>query len=267
MPIASLGPLRIHYQSRGEGFPVLGIMGFALDQRFWAAQIPAITGAHRFITFDNRGIGRSSGPPAGTIEDMAADAGGLLDHLGIDRAIVVGASMGGAIAQRLALAHPERVQALVLAVTWARPIEFMRRQSELARSLIEAGGAQDLVDASLLWMFTPRFFEIGGETIDRMVRGFMAESGPEAADPAVLNAQLDAIGKHDCLAALGSISCPTLVAGGRMDMMVPCFASEEIAAAVPGARLATFETGHGLMIEEMDAFNARLTDFLREVTP
>lgn len=241
-------------------------MGFALDQSFWAAQMPAVTQAHTFITYDNRGIGRSTGPPVTSIEDMAGDAERLLDHLGIEKAIVMGASMGGAIAQRLALSSPDRVEALVLAVTWARPIEFMRRQSELARGIIDVGGVEALVDASLLWMFTPRFFEVGAETIDRMVRAFMADPGAELADPTVLNAQLDAIGKHDCLAELGSISCPTLVVGGRMDMMVPYFAAEEIAGAIPGAELATFESGHGLMIEEMDAFNGRLTEFLREVT-
>jgi aminoacrylate hydrolase len=266
VPFAEFEDVRIHYKQRGEGPVVLGIMGFGLDQRFWAGQIPTITAANTFLTFDNRGTGRSSGDPATTIDAMADDAVRLLDHLGVDEAVVIGASMGGAIAQRLTLEHPERVTALVLAVTWARPIEFMRRQETLARTVIKGGGPEALVDATLVRMFTPRFFEIGAEAIDQMLRAFETESGVEMlASQTVLEAQLDAISKHDALGELARIACPVLVAGGKLDQMVPYFASEEIAAAIPGAELATFESGHALMFEEMDAFNARLAEFLARV--
>jgi aminoacrylate hydrolase len=266
MPFAEFDDVTIHYKQRGQGPVVLGIMGFGLDQRFWAAQIPTVTARHTFLTLDNRGTGRSTGSPSTTIDEMAGDALRLLDHLSIDQAIVFGASMGGAIAQRLALDHPERVSALILAVTWARPIEFMRRQDSLARAVIRGGGAEALVDASLVHMFTPRFFEIGAEAIDQMLLAFDTESGAEMiASEAVLEAQLDAISKHDVLADLPRIECPTMVVGGKMDMIVPFFASEEIAAAIPGAEFATFETGHALMFEEMDAFNARLAEFLERV--
>jgi pimeloyl-ACP methyl ester carboxylesterase len=237
-------------------------MGFGLDQRFWAAQIPAVTATHSFVTFDNRGVGRSDGEQISTIEDMAGDAIALLDHLDIGGAVLFGLSMGGAIAQTIALDHPERVSALVLACTWARPIEFMRRQSALAELVINAGGPAALVDSTLVRMFTPKFFEVGGEFIDRMVAALLAEGGPELGRPEILLAQLGAVDKHDVLSRLGDIRVPTLVLGGKVDMMVPYFAQEEIAGAIPGAELATFETGHGCMIEEMDAFNARVSEFL-----
>jgi aminoacrylate hydrolase len=266
MPFAEFDDVRIHFKQRGGGPVVLGIMGFGLDQRFWAAQIPTITAHHTFLTLDNRGRGRSTGSPSTTIDEMAEDAVRLLDHLGVEKTIVFGASMGGAIAQRIALDHSERVAALILAVTWARPIEFMRRQEGLARMVIRGGGPEALVDASLVRMFTPRFFEIGAEAIDQMLRAFDSDSGAGMiAGEAVLQAQLDAIAKHDVLADLSRIECPTLVVGGKMDMMVPYFASEEIAAAIPGAELATFETGHALMFEEMDSFNSRLAAFLAQV--
>ena len=262
MPVADLGDVQIHYQRRGSGHPVLGIMGFGLDQRFWASQIPAVTERNEFITFDNRGIGRTTGATIATIDEMAHDAVLLLDHLEIERATVFGASMGGAIAQRIALDHPERVSALVLAITWARPIEFMRRLNDVARKVIEQGGADALVEAALVWMFTPEFFEVGREVIDQMVAAFFAESGPDAAKPDVLLAQLDAIDKHDALADLHRVACPTLVLGARRDMMTPGFASEEIAAAIPNAELTMFDAGHGVMVERMDEFNRRLSDFL-----
>lgn len=269
MPLARMGEADIHYRVHGEPSrpPVLGIMGFGLDQRFWAAQIPAVTQTHSFITFDNRGVGRSTGDPPVTIDGMAADAVHLLDHLGIDQAVIFGASMGGAVAQRLAIDRPERVSALVLAVTWARPIEFMRRQHHLSRLLIEAGGPEALVEAGLVRMFTPRFFEMGADAIDRMLQAFeMTDKGDVATSEALL-AQLDAIDKHDALGELRKVSVPTLVAAGRQDMMAPHFASEEIASAIPGAQFIEFETGHGLMFEEMQRFNDALSEFLASLTP
>lgn len=262
MPTADLGDVQLHYKEHGEGPPCLGIMGFSLDQRFWAAQIPAVTPTHKFIVFDNRGVGRSRGPASATIDEMANDAVRLLDHLGIERTVVYGESMGGAIAQRLVLDHPERVSALILAVTWARPIEFMRRQDKVGAELVDWGGVDALLEVSLLRMFTPRFFELGRDTIDRLVAAFMTESGPNLPQGDVLLGQLEAIGKHDTLTELGRITVPTLVLGGRMDMLVPYFATEEIAEAIPGAKLVTFATGHACMIEEMEPFNRAVSEFL-----
>lgn len=261
MPYAQLADANLHYQERGEGPPVVGIMGFALDQRFWAAQIPAITKSHRFITFDNRGVGRSTGPIPTTTDEMAGDVRALLDHLEIDEAVIFGVSMGGTIAQRFALDNPERVRALILGITFARPIEFMRRQHNLTRALLSAIGVNAIIDGSLIRMFTPGFFEVGAETIDRMAAAFLSDQG-KMPSVEVLLAQLDALDKHDVLADLGRIDVPTLVFGAKMDQMVPYLGSEEIAHAIPGAEFATFETGHGCMIEEMDAVNARIEEFL-----
>ena len=268
MPTADLGDVQIYYREHGEGPPALGIMGFALDQRYWATQVSGVSQTHRFITFDNRSIGRSTGDPPTSIKEMADDAVRLLDHLDIDRAVVYGVSMGGAIAQRVVLDHPDRVSALILGITFARPIEFMRRQHELGRFMITHGGSQALIDSALIRMFTPPFFEAGREAIDRMVRAFMSGGGEgPSASPEVLVAQLDALDEHDVLHELPRVSCPTLVIGAKMDQMVPGFASEEIAAAIPGAELVMLETGHGCGVEEMEAFNSAVHGFLeRQLT-
>jgi pimeloyl-ACP methyl ester carboxylesterase len=262
MPLADFGDMQLDYWDRGEGPPVLGVMGFALDKRFWAAQIPAVTAGNRFIAFDNRGTGRSSRNAPTTIDEGAADAIRLLDHLEIERTVVFGMSMGGTIAQRIALDYPERVSALILAVTWARPIEYMLRRHHLGRLILRVGNLEDFSQSALLQMFTPQFFEIGTALIDQMVASMDAPGAPPVADAETLLAQLDALDKHDALADLPRIGVPTLVLGGRMDMTVPYFGSEEIAGAIPGAKLVTFETGHGCMIEEMDAFNAAVSEFL-----
>jgi pimeloyl-ACP methyl ester carboxylesterase len=135
----------------------------------------------------------------------------------------------------------------------------------VARMLVKAHGSQALVDGTLVRMFTPRFFEMGREAIDQLVAAFVAPGAPELPSAEVLYSQLEAIEKHDVLARLPNITCPTLVIGGKLDVMVPYFASEEISAAIPGARLATFETGHGLMLEEMDALNTCIAEFLASI--
>ncbi len=266
MPIADLGDIQLHYKDRGEGMPVLGIMGFLVDQRFWAAQTHAISANHRFITFDNRGVGRSTGAGATTLDQMADDALRLLDHLEIDKAVVFGISMGGAIAQRLVLDHRERVSALILANTFARPIEYMRWEENLALQIAEHLDEISVFKAHLIHLFSPRFFEAGEDAIDRMVRStFEAQGGPQVPLYDTMKTQIEAFAKHDVLHELHTISCPTLVIGGKLDMMVPGFASEEIAAAIPGAELVMLEGSHGLAFELMEEFNAMVTDFLDRV--
>jgi pimeloyl-ACP methyl ester carboxylesterase len=264
VPLADLGDVQLHYRDSGRADApvVLGIMGFASDQRLFAGQIATVIETHRFITFDNRGVGRSSARAATTIDEMANDALRLLDHLEVERSVIFGVSMGGAIAQRLTLDHPDRVSALVLTVTFARPIEFMRRQHALTRAVIQAGADRAIFEGSLIRMFTPRFFEIGKEAVDRLVAAVVSDDYAARASSDVLLAHLEAIDKHDALSELGRIECPTLVAGGHLDVMVPGFASQEIARAIPGAHLEMFDSGHGLMLEEADAFNRALSAFL-----
>src|ERR1041385_5733358 len=116
MPIVRSGDADINYTVHGEGPPVLLIMGLAAGSQMWMLQLPALEAAgFQAITFDNRGVGASSAPPGPyTMEQMAADGIAVLDVLGIDKAHVVGISMGGAIAQHLALKAPERVRSLML---------------------------------------------------------------------------------------------------------------------------------------------------------
>src|SRR5687767_5040432 len=262
MPIADLGDIKLSYTHFGEGPPVLGIMGFSLDKSFWAPQVPAVTGAgRRFITFDNRGIRRSEGPAIGTVDEMANDTIRLMDHLEIEKCVIFGLSMGGTIAQRLTLDNPDRVEALILGVTWARPIEYMRRQHDVARKVLDLA-PELLLEASLLKMLSPAFFELGREMIDQIFQSYVRDGGPDERAIAVLRAQLDAMDKFDALSELSSITVPTLLLGGKLDMMAPAFAMEEIAAAIPGAKLEMFETGHGCMVEEMTDFNTAVTDFL-----
>ena len=265
MPLAEFDGYALHYREYGSGDPVIGIMGFATDQRFWAAQVPAISATNRFVTFDNRGVGRSTGAAPDSIDVMAADTIALMDHLEIERATVFGASMGGTIAQRMVLDHPERVKALILAVTFARPIDYMLREQSVARAIVEKADFDTFLQGSLIHLFSPAFFEVGGEMIDQMVRSLYAEGAPEVATAETISSQIAAMEKFDVLAELGRVTVPTLVMGGTLDMMVPCFASQEIAQAIPNAHYAEFEGGHAIMIEQMQPVNDLIAGFLAEV--
>lgn len=266
MPLADLGDLALYYKQHGpEDAPAcLGVMGFAAGYQLWSGQIPAVTASHRFVVFNNRGVGASTGGAPTSVDQMADDAVRLLDHLGIDRCALFGISMGGAIAQRLVLDHPERVSSLILAMTFARPIDFMRRQHELSRMLVAAGGGDALINGILVRMFTPDFFEVGREMVDQIVRAYLTSNGPKMPPDDVILAQLDLLDKHDTLAELGRISCATLVIGGKQDAMVPVLAAREIAAAIPRSKYVEFETGHGAPLQEMDAFNATVSEFLSQ---
>src|SRR5438093_13759231 len=157
MSVAKVGTIDLYYDEQGSGDPLLLVMGLAADSAAWMFQVPDFARHHRTIVFDNRGVGRSAKPPGPyTIHEMADDTVGLLDALGIARAHVVGVSMGGMIAQELALRHPERVARLVLAMSFARP-EPVRRDFLLHRRWARLQGANALSEgiASLPWLLSP----------------------------------------------------------------------------------------------------------------
>ena len=118
MPTALANSIHIHYDIHGAGEPVVLIGGLGSDAYLWTRQIPALAQGFQVIAFDNRGAGASDKPDEPyTIPMFAADTAGLLDALGIEKAHIVGASMGGFIAQEFALTYPQRVNRLVLACT------------------------------------------------------------------------------------------------------------------------------------------------------
>jgi pimeloyl-ACP methyl ester carboxylesterase len=120
MAEAKIGTIQIHYEEYGRGQPLIMILGLGQDVSTWGLQIPELSRHFRLIVFDNRDAGKSArSTEAYTTKTMALDTLGLMDHLGIDRAHFLGVSMGGMIAQQIALSAPERVKGLILASTTA----------------------------------------------------------------------------------------------------------------------------------------------------
>jgi pimeloyl-ACP methyl ester carboxylesterase len=277
MSTARIGDIDVYYEEHGSGDPLLLIMGLAADSVAWMFQVPDFSQRYRTITFDNRGVGRSS-KPAGpyTIHQMADDAAGLLDHLKIERAHVVGVSMGGMIAQELALRHPSRVRGLVLACTYPQPDADVERQREF--SLKQFGGSiaadgQMKVDISaidplsFLQHLLPTVFnqEFIDRELPRLLQIFSGALQYGFSMEAILG-QVSAVMNHHATERLHEIRSPTLVITGDADRLIPPANSDILAKHIPGARLVKLPGGsHGFNFETPDVFNREVLEFLASV--
>jgi 3-oxoadipate enol-lactonase len=277
MSIAKVGANELFYEAHGEGDPLLLIMGLAADSTAWLFQVPELARHYRTIVFDNRGVGRSSKPRGPyTIHEMADDAAGLLDVIGIERAHVVGVSMGGMIAQELTLRHPKRVRGLVLGCTFPEPDAEAERQRQfsLARfgGRVTASGETEIdvsaVDPLMLFQhLLPRVFN--QSFIDRELPKLLQIFGGALQYGFSLEAilgQVEAIMGHRATDRLREITAPTLVITGDADILVSPANSDVLARSIPGAKLVKIPGGsHGFNFETPDVFNREVMDFLARV--
>jgi len=254
--------ISIHTQvtGRSDAPPVLLIQGLGMNKNGWALQRIAMATKYRTIAIDNRGAGRSSIPSQPfTLENMADDALSVLDHYGVRDAHVVGASMGGAIAQILAVKHPTRVRSLTLACTACRNLPWRNELLRYWADTANVRGLRQWADESARWLIGPRSFRrlapaigwLGPLATFRPSRGFSAQVG------AILDTD------DSMVAELGRITCPTLVVVGNQDILTPRADSEEIAERIPQAELVVISgAAHGLMIEHASTFNRVVLDFI-----
>jgi 3-oxoadipate enol-lactonase len=277
MAIAHVGDIEMFYEEQGTGDPLLLIMGLAADSMAWLFQVPDFARHYRTITFDNRGVGRSA-KPAGpyTIHQMADDAAGLLDVMGVARAHVVGVSMGGMIAQELVLRHPSRVRGLVLACTYPEPDEDVERQRQFGiqqfGGTVTAGGTTRIDVSTLdpmLFMqhLLPRVFNQAfiEKELGRVMQLFSGALQWGFSMEAILG-QVDAVMGHRTTDRLHQITAPTLVITGDADLLIPPANSDIIARNIPGAKLVKIPGGsHGFNFETPEIFNREVLDFLATV--
>lgn len=275
MPHARIHGVWLHYRVEGEGEPLLLIMGFGAPLEGWDGQMAEFSARYRVIRFDNRGVGRSDKPlGAYTATQLAADARGLLDHLGIERAHVVGKSMGGMAAMELAARHPERIRSLVLAATTpAADARFRWTMgnvtARVAAAMVRAGGSLDeRLDAGreeLIRIWLPLMFsaEPGGSE-EALLRKLIDAAFTEGFSFTGVTGQLAACFSHDARRRLRRIQAPTLVLGGTKDALFSRAKFEALARSIEGARLELVEGGpHGLNMIAPRAFNEVVLDFLR----
>lgn len=261
MPTIKSNGIHLYFEAEGVGEPLLLIAGFACDHSIWSLVQPFLSSKYQIISFDNRGVGQSSAPDSPySIQQMADDAAALLHEIGIGQVHVAGHSMGGQVAQELALTHPEMVRSLLLLSSCAK---FDRR----GKSLIETfGELPRLVDpqttARLImpWLYTDAFFSKPG-AVEQLLKLLLEYPFPPT--PQGMYQQSRAITACDTASRLGSIRCPTLILVGKEDILVPVQFSRQLAQCIPAAELVVLEnTGHGLMIETPDKVAAAMLDFL-----
>lgn len=265
MPIVNVGDINIYYEVHGDGEPLLLIMGLSGDMTSWIFQIPEFSRKYRVIAFDNRGVGQSDAPdvPYSTAM-MADDTAGLLDALGVERAHIMGLSMGGMIAQELALKYPQRVKSLILATTAARLYSWATHILGTMLRLDQEGvNRETLTTLRLSWWFTDKVFD-NPELVRTVIDTMLANPYPQSVHGHAR--QFAAATEHDTRERIGKITAPTLVLVGKEDILLPVKMSEELAAGIPNAELVVLEGGgHLFSVEIADKFNLAVLEFLSKV--
>lgn len=258
MPSISAKGVELHYELSGpaEAPVVVFSNSIGTTLEMWDAQVPALSGRYRCLRYDTRGHGRSEviDRPA-AIGDLAADLAGLLDALGIEKAHIVGLSLGGMTAQAFAVSHPDRVAGLVLMATAAHlppPEGWEQRAQTVCRD-----GMGAIVNAVIPRWFTPPFIESSAEAVaairERLLRN----------DPRGYAACCRAIRDMDLRNAIPAIKAPTLIIAGADDPATPVPMMEDIRARIPDAEMVILpRAAHLLAIERADRVNRHLLGFL-----
>jgi pimeloyl-ACP methyl ester carboxylesterase len=256
----------LYYEEAGEGEPLVMVMGLGTDHLGWMLQVPELSKHYRVITFDNRDVGQSKqadGPYE--VADMARDTLALADHLELDTFHLLGMSMGGAIAQEVALMAQERLRTLTLVVTFSGGgnwgIERARLWSEI-RGLIDRDTHLDwllLFGMSEQFYASPEAVEYGKQ---------MMRANPHPQTPEAFQRQVEASGRHEARDRLPQISVPTHVIGAEHDTLVPVWKSREIAELIPDATYSVMPGApHALNMERAQEFNEMVLGWLGAHAP
>jgi len=263
MPRLRVGELELAYEVDGAGEPLLLLMGLGGDRPGWDLVRPELARRHRLVLLDNRDAGESDearGPYG--LPDMAADALALMDHLGIERFHLLGASMGGAIAQHLTLQAPARVASLVLAATWGRTDGFLTAILGSWRMQVERLDPEIFLLGVMPWAFTHRALQQPSRELlafqeARRARGALLRS------VAAYQRQVDACLAHDILGVLPMLRTPTLILVGEDDILTPARYARAIAASLVGAEVSVVPaSGHACFLETPKPFTDRVLRFL-----
>ena len=263
VPVAT--GVRLNVSQTGAGEPLLLIMGTTGSLGFWEPLVAPFAQRHHVIAFDSRGLGQSErGEERITMASLAADAAALLDALEIERAHVLGWSLGSAVAQELALAHPDRVGGLVLYGTWGRLDGFGRAMLTALRHPWETGDVEAALTALGL-AFSPEL--LNSPEFEPMLEELLPLSPQTETQIRTAAEQWRADEAHDTFDRLAGISAPTLVIAGEQDLITPPGPCHAVAELIPGARFELFTgpgSSHALMSERAEEFIGLVLGFVQE---
>jgi pimeloyl-ACP methyl ester carboxylesterase len=263
MAKAEVGDIEMAYCIDGSGEPVVLIGGFTMVKESWELQVVELAKRFRVITFDNRGVGETTVPTGPfNIADMAADTAGLMDALGIDSAHFFGVSMGGLIAQVLAIDYPDRVKKVALGCTTHGGRHAIQPEKEVMEILGRASDptleAEESVRMRLPVVFSQRFIREEPERVEEAVR----LSVRHCPTPEGAAGQMGALSVFNVKKRLGEIRCPVLAITGSEDRMMPPENSRLLAEGIEGAEhYVVDQAGHNFYSEKPDQVNATLIDF------
>jgi 3-oxoadipate enol-lactonase len=266
MPKVTVGDLEIAYDLTGSGPPVAMINGIGSPRAGWNLQVPALAKYFTVLTFDNRDVGETgpgSDPKPYAMRQFANDLAGLMDAIGWQSAHIVGASMGGAIAQEFAIGYPERTRSVSIVCSWPKSDPWMVELMTQWDHVFETQGRVAWDRTTWIWVFTERFFNANPDPLPELLRDSEAMPFSQSLDSYLR--QSAAFKAHDALGRLPSIAAPAHVIVGDEDIYTPIRYSLEIANSIPGSTLTIIpEAGHGLFWEQTDLFNQSLGNFILE---
>lgn len=258
---AKSGELNIFYQVRGEGEPLVLIMGFGASGDLWEQHVAEYEKHFQCFLIDNRGVGESSQPkgPYSTLK-MADDVIAVMDHARISNARVAGISMGGAIAQQVAINYPDRVRSLALISTWPRFNNYAKTVYENLKKIRITSKPEDFMELLQLWIFAPPYYEANLADLKEGQDAASANPAPQTQDG--FEGQLDACINHNVIDRLHEIKAPTLITVGDMDIFTPPFFSQELHAGIKDSEYVNFpKGGHVHHWEDLERFNKVTKEF------
>jgi pimeloyl-ACP methyl ester carboxylesterase len=272
MPFAEVNHVKLHYHKLGKGPTVVFIAGLGVDNMCWLFQVPEFQKYFTVIVFDNRGIGKSTGSFGPySIKLMANDVADLLSFLDIKKAHIVGTSMGGMIAQEVALQHSDKVDRLVLCSTFAKPAHIIDLLSRGLKDLLEET-VQDIFEINprrfvferlfnylLSQVFTGEFLQLHKPLIEDSLRKYISR----VTYAETFLKQVQAVFRHNTINRLPNIKAETLILSGTRDKLIPQECSNILSQYIPHSTLYTIENGsHGVHFEQFDEFNKIIIHFL-----
>jgi len=269
LPFATIGDIDIYYEIHGppEAPPLVLIGGWASYRWIWFRQIPTLKEKYRCVVFDNRGAGKSSKPDEPySMEMFAADTAGLMDALDIKNAHILGISMGGLIAQQVAISYPEKVRSLILVSThFGGPniIQMDDRNMALLIALpTETISKEQAREMRYRATFSEQFLRENRDILEKIDE--WAEKYPTPLFAQVH--QSAAVGDFDAEEKVTSITSPTLIIHGDNDRAVPTKNGELLKSSIPNSRLSLIKEGsHFSIIEKYEEFNNIIIDFIDEM--
>jgi pimeloyl-ACP methyl ester carboxylesterase len=265
LPETGFKDIRIYWESYGNKAPLLLISGVSGGTWTWEESIEAWSPFFRVIVFDNIGAGRSGKPNRPyTIEEMADHAAAVMDAAQVKQAGVVGLSMGGMIAQELALRHPDRVRRLVLGCTHCGGSQRIPPHPNVIRRFADNEGLSpaEIIDKNLELLVTPQFRKKGSAALKRYKeRQLRAPLQPDYA----LKRQLAAIGVFDACGRINKIQVPTLILTAEQDILVPPENGRLLSNRIPCAVEKSFSgAGHLIYLESAEDFHKAVMQFFRD---